>query len=149
MSDESTTPTPQVYHRFLDETGDPTFYGKGRKLIVGQDGVSLSFGIGVARIDRPPEEVRREVRALQAQVEADPLLNTIPSVRKRIELGGFFFHACKDSPDVRSVLLRYLRELCRTASTIPSCMPISGEANSTTDIATIAICCQAHASPHR
>jgi hypothetical protein len=26
---------------------------------------------------------------------------------------------------------------------------IAGEANSTTDIATIAICCQAHASPHR
>jgi hypothetical protein len=111
MPEESTTPTSEVHHRFLDETGDPTFYGKGRKLIVGQDGVSLSFGIGVVRIDRPLPEVRREVRALQAQVQADPLLNTIPSVQKRVASGGFFFHACKDSPDVRSVLLRYLREL--------------------------------------
>jgi hypothetical protein len=32
-------------------------------------------------------------------------------VQKRIASGGFFFHACKDSPDVRSVLLHYLREL--------------------------------------
>ncbi len=102
---------PEVHHRFLDETGDTTFYGKGRKLIVGQGGVSLSFGLGVVRIDRPPEEVRREVRALQAQVEADPLLNTIPSVQKRVASGGFFFHACKDTPDVRTVLLHYIRDL--------------------------------------
>ena len=111
MAEKSETRTQEVYHRFLDETGDTTFYGKGRKLIVGQQGVSLSFGLGVVRIDRPLAEVRREVRALQAQVEADPLLNTIPSVQKRIAAGGFFFHACKDTPDVRTVLLHYLRDL--------------------------------------
>jgi hypothetical protein len=111
MPEATPTPKPEVHHRFLDETGDTTFYGKGRKLIIGQDGVSLTFGLGVVRIDRPLEEVRREVRALEAQVEADPLLNTIPSVQKRVASGGFFFHACKDSPDVRAVLLRYLREL--------------------------------------
>jgi hypothetical protein len=113
MSDESATasPKPETFHRFLDETGDTTFFGKGRKLILGQDGVSLSFGLGVVRIDRPLEEVRREVHGLQTQVEADPLLNTIPSVQKRVASGGFFFHACKDTPDVRAVLLRYLREL--------------------------------------
>ena len=111
MMEETTPPKPEVHHRFLDETGDTTFYGKGRKLIVGQDGVSLSFGLGVVRIDRPLEEVRREIRALEAQVQDDPLLNTIPSVQKRIASGGFFFHACKDTPDVRSVLLHYLRDL--------------------------------------
>ena len=91
MLDE--TPTPPVaetFHRFLDETGDTFFYGKGRKLIVGQDGVSLSFGLGVVRIECPFEEVRREVRKLQAQVEADPLLNPIPSVQKRIASRVFF-----------------------------------------------------------
>jgi hypothetical protein len=111
MPDKVPTSQTETFHRFLDETGDTTFYGKGRKLIVGQGGVSLSFGLGVVRIDRPLEEVRREVRALQAQVEADPLLNTIPSVQKRIASGGFFFHACKDSPDVRTVLLHYIRDL--------------------------------------
>ena len=73
--------------------------------------MSLSFGLGVVRIDRPLEEVRREIRALEAQVQADPLLNTIPSVQKRVASGGFFFHACKDSPDVRTGLLHYLRDL--------------------------------------
>ncbi len=111
MPEDSKPPKPEVHHRFLDETGDATFYGKGRKLIIGHDGVSLSFGLGVVRIDRSLEEVRREVRALEKQVEVDPLLNTIPSVQKRIASGGFFFHACKDTPDVRSVLLHYLRDL--------------------------------------
>lgn len=95
-------------HRFLDETGDTTFYGSGRRLILGEAGVSLCFGIGIVKIERPLAEVREEIRALQAEVEADPLLNCIPSVRKRIESGRFFFHACKDTPDVRAVLLRYL-----------------------------------------
>jgi hypothetical protein len=101
----------ETTHRFLDETGDTTFYGKGRMLIIGQEGVSLCFGLGIVRIDRPLNEVREEVRTLQKQVEADPLLNTIPSVKKRIGSGGFYFHACKDSPDVRTVILHYIREL--------------------------------------
>src|SRR6185312_14360274 len=111
MAEESKTGRIEIRHRFLDEMGDSTFYGKGRQLILGQEGVSLSFGLGIVRIDRALEDVRREVLALQKQVELDPLLNTIPSVQKRIASGGFFFHACKDSPEVRAVLLRYIREL--------------------------------------
>jgi hypothetical protein len=104
-------PEGETTHRFLDETGDTTFYGKGRKLIIGREGVSLSFGLGIVRIDRPLNEVRQEVRALEKQIEADKLLNTIPSVQKRIASGGFYFHACKDSPDIRTVILHYLRDL--------------------------------------
>lgn len=111
MTLEVTPPPRQMHHRFLDETGDTTFYGKGHRVIIGENGVSLSFGMGVVRIDRPLEEVRQEVRSLQTQVESDALLNTIPSVRKRVENGGFFFHACKDTPDVRTVFLHYLRDL--------------------------------------
>jgi len=98
-------------HRFLDETGDTTFYGKGRKLIIGQEGVSLCFGLGIVRIDRPLNDVRQEISALQRQVEADTLLNTIPSVQKRIASWGFYFHACQDSPNVRSLILRYIHDL--------------------------------------
>jgi hypothetical protein len=112
MTHSAEAPPPkEVVHRFLDETGDTTFYGAGRKLILGQNGVSLSFGMGIVRIDRPLREVRDDIERLERQVEADPLLNAIPSVRKRIDSGGFFFHACKDTPDVRTVLLHYLHEL--------------------------------------
>jgi len=100
-----------VTHRFLDEMGDATFFGKGGEVVVGTPGVSRSFGMGITRIDRPMTEVREEIRKLHQQVTDDPLLNAIPSVDKRVRKGGFFFHACKDSPEVRSVFLHYLREL--------------------------------------
>ena len=100
-----------VTHRFLDEMGDATFFGKGGDVIIGTAGVSLSFGMGIMRMDRPLVEVRKEIEDLHRQVEADPLLNAIPSVAKRMDREGFFFHASKDSPEVRSVFLHYLRDL--------------------------------------
>jgi hypothetical protein len=110
MANETSAPL-EISHRFLDEAGDTTFYGKGKQLILGTEGVSLTFSMTLVRIDRPLAEVRAEITALQKQIEVDPLLNPIPSVVKRIQRGGFYFHACKDMPDVRSVFLRYLRDL--------------------------------------
>lgn len=110
MADREPAKLP-VTHRFIDEVGDTTFFGKGGVTILGQEGVSTAFGMGIVRINRPLAEVRAEIAALQKQVESDPLLNPIPSVAKRMANGGFFFHACKDTPDVRTVFLHYLREL--------------------------------------
>ncbi len=111
----ASNPSPKgaapVYHRFIDEVGDTTFYGTKRKLILGQEGVSASFGIGLVKFNEPVGEIRSRVEALQKEVEEDELLNSIPSVRKRIDSGGFYFHACKDMPDVRAVFFRYLRGL--------------------------------------
>ena len=102
---------PQTDHRFLDEAGDTTFFGKGKELIIGQAGVSLAFAIGMVKINRPLPEVRAEVVTLQRSVEQDEYLNVIPSVRKRMERGGFFFHASDDTPEVRQILFRYLKNL--------------------------------------
>src|ERR1035437_8481436 len=98
MPPETPEPLP-VAHRFIDEVGDTAFYGQGKEIILGQEGVSRCFGMGIVRFDRPLAEVRAEIVALHRQVERDPLLNTISSVAKRIAKGGFFFHACKDSDD--------------------------------------------------
>lgn len=99
------------YHRFIDEVGDTTFYGAKKKLILGTEGVSTCFGIGLIKFNEAVTEVRKEVVRLQNEVENDPLLSEIPSVRKRIDSGGFYFHACKDTPDVRLGFLRYLQTL--------------------------------------
>ena len=52
-----------ISHRFLDEAGDTTFYGKGKPLILGTEGVSLTFSMTLVRIDRPLAEVRAEITA--------------------------------------------------------------------------------------
>lgn len=106
-----TQPEFPKYHRFIDETGDPVFFGRGDKPIVGTEGVSKSFGLGIVKINEPLDAVRENIRALEKEVETDELLNKIPSVVKRVEKGGFFFHACKDTPDVRTVFLHYLNKL--------------------------------------
>ncbi len=100
-----------VDHRFLDEAGDTTFFSKGKRAIVGEPGVSLSFAIGMTKINRPLPEVRAEVVELQRKVETDSYLNVIPSIRKKIAAGGFFFHACDDPPEVRQEFYRYLKSL--------------------------------------
>ena len=46
---------PLDEHRYfyVDETGDPGFYAKGKKLIVGQEGCSRTFGLGFFRTADP------------------------------------------------------------------------------------------------
>jgi hypothetical protein len=97
-------------HRFLDEAGDTTFFGKGRVPMLGQDGVSLSFGLGMVKFAAPVAEVREQVVNHCRAVEADAYLNRIPSVVKRVQSGGFFFHAKDDSPEVRERLFKWIHQ---------------------------------------
>jgi len=108
MSDTPPAPLEKM-HRFLDEAGDTTFFGKGRVPIIGQEGVSLSFGIGMVKFTAPVAEVRQQVEELCRAVEADEYLNHIPSVVKRVQAGGFYFHAKDDPPEVRERLFKWIR----------------------------------------
>jgi hypothetical protein len=108
MSPDASQPMPKV-HRFLDEAGDTTFFGKGRVPNLGQPGVSLSFGLGMVKFAAPTVEVRGQIEALGLAVEQDDYLNRIPSVIKRIQSGGFFFHAKDDPPEVRERLFKWIR----------------------------------------
>src|SRR5438552_18540768 len=78
-----TNSNTSVTHRFLDEAGDTTFYGKGRVPIVGQPGVSLSFAIGMVKFNADLNEIRKAVRTLQDEVTADKYLLGIASVAKK------------------------------------------------------------------
>lgn len=109
MSTEASPPLEKI-HRFLDEAGDTTFFGKGRVPLLGQDGVSLCFGLGMVRFAAPVVKVRAQVENLCRAVETDDYLNRIPSVVKRVQSGGFFFHAKDDPPEVRERLFKWIRE---------------------------------------
>jgi len=109
MSTDASPPLEKV-HRFLDEAGDTTFFGKGRVPILGQEGVSLCFGLGLVRFAAPVVEVREQVAKLCRLVETDDYLNRIPSVAKRVQGGGFYFHAKDDPPEVRERLFKWIRD---------------------------------------
>lgn len=100
---------PEKIHRFLDESGDPNFFGKGRVPILGKDGVSLCFGLGMVKFSGAIAAAREELRQLCRSVERDEYLNSIPSVAKRMRAGGFYFHAKDDVPEVRERLFKWIR----------------------------------------
>lgn len=105
-------------HRFLDESGDTAFYSKGKRLIVGEDGVSLAFSIGMVGINADVGKVRSAVCKLQKQVEQDTYLNVIPSIQKKIQSKGFYFHATDDPPEVRQIFYKFIKDLDCSAEII-------------------------------
>ncbi|XDD45591.1 hypothetical protein AB3N60_12850 [Leptospira sp. WS39.C2] len=80
---------PENY-RFLDEAGDATFYGRGRKPIVGEQGVSKCFILGMVKFKTNLAEVRQKIYELQNQVSTDRYFKSIPSIQKKVQSGGFY-----------------------------------------------------------
>ncbi len=102
---------PIKTHRFLDEAGDTTFFGKGKTLIIGTEGVSLGFYLGMVKFNSELEMVRNQVLVLQQSVVDDSYLNVIPSIKKKIDGGGYYFHATDDPPEVRERFLKFIKLL--------------------------------------
>ena len=109
MNGEQAAPAIVSSHRFLDEAGDTTFYGKGKVNALGQQGVSLAFALGMVKFNTDLKSVRQAVVELQKSVEADGYLNTIPSVQKKMVKGGFHFHATDDPPEVRERMFKFIK----------------------------------------
>lgn len=98
-------------HRFLDEAGDTAFFGADKDPIVGQNGVSLCFCIGIMKFFSDLAPIRAKVMRLQEEITHDRYLNVIPSIRKKIAGKGFFFHATDDPPEVRERFFRFIESV--------------------------------------
>jgi hypothetical protein len=103
-------PTHQ-YHRFLDEAGDTTFYGKGKIPLVGSDGVSNYFLLGMLTVNEPLDVVRKKVIELQNNIVSDPYLLEVPSIQKKKNKAGYFLHAKDDVPEVRKMMFELIRSI--------------------------------------
>ena len=95
---------------FVDEAGDPSLFKKHGKSIVGTDGCSKFFILGMADVDEP-QAVAAELEALRERLLADPYFKGIPSFDPARRKTALFFHAKDDLPEVRrevfSVLLKH------------------------------------------
>ena len=89
-------------HVFIDEAGDTTFFGKGRQGIVGKNGVSKTFCLGMVQIKEGFDELRAKIAQKSLEIEKSPYYSKVPSVKKRIQkYGKFVFHAKDDLPELR------------------------------------------------
>jgi hypothetical protein len=97
-------------HRFLDEAGDTTVYGKGKTEVIGNSGVSYCFIIGMVKFKEPLEALRGKIIALQKKVESDPYYN-VPSINKKRKGSGYYFHATDDLPEVRKLFFDFIKTI--------------------------------------
>jgi len=98
------------FHRFLDEAGDTTFYGKGKKNIIGTDGVSNVFILGMIKVKDPLDEVRDKINVLQEKITKDEFYH-VPSVIKKINKTGYYLHATDDLPEVRKEMFDLMKTI--------------------------------------
>ncbi len=91
---------------FVDEAGDPVFYNKYGKCIVGEEGCSEILLIGFIKT-YDPDKLRSRILKLQREVCADPYLQGIPSIEKTKK----FFHAKNDVPEVREKFYKMMLDL--------------------------------------
>lgn len=99
------------YHRFLDEAGDTTFYGKGRVPVLGTQGVSKYFLLGMLTINEPIDSVRGKIIELQNDVIEDHYYFKIRSIQKKKLKSGYFFHATDDIPEVRKLVFEFINSI--------------------------------------
>ena len=97
-------------HRFLDEAGDTTVYGKGKTNIIGTNGVSNCFIIGMLKFKEPIETVREKIISLQKKIIDDPYFN-VPSIQKKTQGAGYYLHATDDLPEVRKMFFDLIKTI--------------------------------------
>jgi Protein of unknown function (DUF3800) len=92
---------------FIDESGDPVFYGNRKKLLVGTDGFQPYLIIGMIETDNR-KALRKAVVNFMDSIQADSLYNSIPSIAAD---KGWFVHARGDHPEIRAKFFELLRNL--------------------------------------
>jgi hypothetical protein len=99
------------YHRFLDESGDTTFFGKRKRIIVGEEGVSKCFILGMVKFKVKLDPIREQIIKMQNEIVSDEFFRDIPSIDKKVSKAGYFFHAKDDIPEVRERFFRFIKTL--------------------------------------
>lgn len=92
---------------FIDESGDPVFYGNRKKLLVGQEGYQPYLIIGlIETADRI--KLRKAVLSFIKSIKADPMYNSIPSIASN---ENWYVHARGDHPEIRAKFFEMIRNL--------------------------------------
>lgn len=100
-------------HRFLDEAGDTSFYGRyGMPIIGTKEGASLSFLLGMVKVKSDLNIIRDQIHYLEEQVINDPYYKNVPSVQKKASHPeGYYFHATDDPPEIRKLFFDYIKNI--------------------------------------
>ncbi len=106
MTDE----TKKIRYYYVDEAGDLNIFDKKGKLILGNNGVSHTFMIGIVQLSNPIF-VKEKLEDLRSSLLGDLRFKDIASMNPSAMKTALFFHAKNDHPDVRKEVFKILPEL--------------------------------------
>jgi hypothetical protein len=97
----------KVSHSYVDESGDLTIVGRGGRSVLGNEGVSRYFMVGVAHL-ADPVALRKDMESLRRKLLNDPYLSGICSMNPESGKTARSFHAKNDCPEIRMAVFRML-----------------------------------------
>jgi hypothetical protein len=112
MTDDDTVASTPASdrHYFVDEAGDPVLFNRRKQVVVGQEGCSTFFLLGLLDV-ASPETLGLELESLRERLLADPYFAGVPSMQPTQRKTAVGFHAKDDLPEVRrevfSLLMRH------------------------------------------
>jgi hypothetical protein len=107
---ESQTGNPgSTRYYYVDEAGDGTLFNRKGHVIVGSEGCSRYFILGL--VDIPdPGGIGSKLKGLREQLLADPYFKGVPSMQPEAAKTAVAFHAKDDLPEVRREVFSLLRK---------------------------------------
>ncbi len=94
-------------HYYVDEAGDLTLFNRRKQTVVGTEGVSHCFIVGMAELPEPAG-AHRKLEELRSSLIGDPYFSSAPSMSRSARKTTIAFHAKDDLPEVRREVFRLL-----------------------------------------
>jgi hypothetical protein len=104
---ESVKPTPQDKFCFVDEAGDPVLFSGAGQVLIGTNGCSRFFSLGVLDV-ADPAKLATDLTELRDKLMADPFFANVPSMSAANRKTSLAFHAKDDLPEVRREVFQLL-----------------------------------------
>jgi len=94
-------------HYFVDEAGDGTLFKARGKVIIGEEGCSKYFMLGILHVP-DPDALGQALDSLRQEIFNDPYFRKIPSMQPVQNKTAIAFHAKDDIPEVRREVFKVL-----------------------------------------
>lgn len=102
-------PTETHGHYFIDESGDGILFDRKGRVIIGQEGCSRFFILGLLMVE-DPQGLTEQMSVLRLKLIADPYFQGVPSFDPQRKKTALAFHAKDDLPEVRREVFSLLHE---------------------------------------
>jgi len=103
-------PSATIRHYFVDEGGDGTLFSNSGKVIIGTEGCSRFFILGLLDVT-DPVHLQQKFDDLRTRLLNDPYFKDVPSMQPHARKTAVAFHAKDDLPEVRREVLMILRRM--------------------------------------